>query len=305
MSGVTLKQVTAFLAVAEAGSFTLAAERIRIAQPALSQSIRELESELGLRLFDRTTRRVELTDAGREFREATARVVDDLDFAIRNARDLASRKRGRIVVAAPPLLAANVLPWAIRDFTQEYPDIEIALIDGPTRSIADTVRSGGADCGVGTFLAGEDGLAREPLMRDRLQVICRSDNPIARSTSVRWVELATQPIVALTRESGIRRLMDIGFEAAEIQLAPAYEVNQIATVLGMVQAGFGVAVLPTYARAGMLSMKLVSRPMSDPDIGRDIVLIHARGRSISPAVSAFTPVLRQALRRLTPRDPVG
>ena len=128
MTGVTLKQVTAFLAVADAGSFTSAAERLKIAQPALSQAVRELEAELGLRLFDRTTRRVELTVAGREFREATARVVGDLDFAIRNARDLASRRRGRIVVAAPPLLAANVLPSAIRDFARDYPDLSLIHI---------------------------------------------------------------------------------------------------------------------------------------------------------------------------------
>jgi DNA-binding transcriptional LysR family regulator len=302
MSGVTLKQVTAFLAVAEAGSFTLAADRLKIAQPALSQAVRELEAELGLRVFDRTTRRVELTVAGREFREATARVVGDLDFAIRNARDLASRRRGRIVVAAPPLLAANVLPSAIRDFAKDYPDIAIALVDAPTLSIVDTVRSGGADCGVGTFAAGENGIERVSLMRDRLQLFCRDDSPFARTRAVRWIELAGQPLIALTRDSAIRRLMEIGVESAELQLAPSYEVHQIATALGMVQAGLGVAVLPAYARSGMLAEEIVARPLTDPDIGRDIVLIHASGRSVSPAVTAFTPVLRKALRRLTPRE---
>ena len=302
MSGVTLKQVTAFLAVAEAGSFTRAADQLKIAQPALSQAVRELEAELGLRLFDRTTRRVELTVAGREFREATARVVGDLDFAIRNARDLASRRRGRIVVAAPPLLAANVLPSAIRDFARDFPEIEIALVDTPTLSIVDTVRSGGADCGVGTFAAGENGIERVSLMRDRLQVFCRDDSPFARVRSVRWADLAGQPLVALTRDSAIRRLMEIGFESAEIQLNPTHEVHQIATALGMVQAGLGVSVLPAYARSGMLAQDIVAKPLTDPDIGRDIVLIHASGRSVSPAVSAFTPVLRKVLRRLTPRE---
>lgn len=302
MSGVTLKQVTAFLAVADAGSFTLAAERLKIAQPGLSQAVRELETELGLRLFDRTTRRVELTVAGREFREATARVVGDLDFAIRNARDVASRRRGRIVVAAPPLLAANVLPSAIQDFAKAYPDIAVGLVDAPTLSIVDTVRSGGADCGVGTFAAGENGIERVSLMRDRLQLFCRDDSPFARLRAVRWADLAGQPIIALTRDSAIRRLMEIGFESAELQLAPAYEVHQIATVLGMVKAGLGIGVLPTYARSGMMAEEIVARPLTDPDIGRDIVLIHASGRSVSPAVSAFIPVLRKAVRRLTPRE---
>ena len=92
-----------------------------MAQPALSLSIRELERELNLRLFDRTTRRVELTGAGQEFLQSADKLLADLDLAVRNARDLSERKRGRIVVAAPPLLAAMIVPAAIAEYNAPFP----------------------------------------------------------------------------------------------------------------------------------------------------------------------------------------
>ncbi len=300
MSGISLRQVSAFLAVAECRSFTVAAERMNIAQPALSQAVRELEAELGLRLLDRTTRRVELTVAGQEFREATSRVMGDLNTAIRNARDLADRKRGRMTIAAPPLLAAHVIPLAICDFAISYPDIEVAVHDVSTTSIVETVRNGHADCGLGTFSANEEGLSRIRLVRDRLQLFCRHDSVFAQAGAVRWSDLADQPLLALTQESAIRRIMESGLEAADIPSKPIHEVHQIATVLGMIAAGLGIAVLPTYARSGVHGATVVTRPLTEPIIERDIVLIHASGRSVSPAVAAFTPILRNVIQRLTP-----
>src|SRR3954467_6687588 len=113
---ITLRQLYGFKAVADVGTFTAAAQRLKVAQPALSLSIRELETELGVRLFDRTTRRVELTAAGREFLQSTEKLIADLELSIRNVRDLTDRKRGRLTIAAPPLLAAMIVPPAIADY---------------------------------------------------------------------------------------------------------------------------------------------------------------------------------------------
>ena len=110
---ITLRQIQAFLAVTEQGTFTKAAERLNMAQPALSQLVRDLERELGIRVLDRTTRRVELTEGGREFHGAALKIVQDLDTAVLNATGLAERRRGRIVVAVPPLLAAVIMPPTI------------------------------------------------------------------------------------------------------------------------------------------------------------------------------------------------
>src|SRR5580692_5033636 len=122
---ITIRQIQCFLQVATLGSFTRAAEKMHTMQPALSQQIRDLETELGIRLFDRTTRRVELTEGGAEFRNIAAKIIEDLESATRHAHELAERKRGRVIVAAPPLLASAVVPRAIVDFRNKYPGIEV------------------------------------------------------------------------------------------------------------------------------------------------------------------------------------
>lgn len=297
---VSFRQISAFLAVAENGSFTRAAEQIGLAQPALSQMVRDLEATLGLRLFDRTTRRVELTDGGREFRDAVSKVIDDLDFAVRSARDLAGRRRGRISVAAPPLLATVLLPTIIREFNATNPYIQVVVLDVAPKSLAECVRSGQADCGIGTFSPGEPNIERVHLARDSLAAFFP---PVDRppTAKMRWEDLGAQPLITLTPESGIRRLVELGFETAKIPFNPAFEVTHVTTALALVAAGLGYAVLPTYANVEARARNLAACALMEPSISRDIVLIHASGRSLSPAVLAFIPVLQKYSRLLQPK----
>ncbi|PWK76095.1 LysR family transcriptional regulator [Aminobacter sp. AP02] len=299
---ITIKQIESFLAVADLGNFSRASERLNTAQPALSQAIKDLEAELAVRLFDRTTRRVELTDAGREFRHSAAKALEELEHAVEGVHELAERRRGRLRIAAPPLLAAVVLPQAIADFRKRYPGISVQLADVGTELIVESVRSGKADCGLGTFSPAEEGIERLPLVRDSLMLFCDQHSPFNAMDSVRWRELEEQPLITLTRDSGIRLLVEVGFETAEIALKPTYEVTQITTAIALVEAGLGVAVLPTYALAAARHRKVVGKPLTQPDISREVVMIHATGRSISPAVSAFAAVVRRYAQQLTPRE---
>jgi DNA-binding transcriptional LysR family regulator len=121
-------------------------------------------------------------------------------------------------------------------------------------------------------------------------LFCASNHPLGRRQTVNWRELDGLPLITLTRESGIRLLVEVGFETVQIRLVPAYEVAQITTALAMVEAGLGIAVLPTYAWAGARAIK-ISAAALDPGIARDIVMITRAGRSIAPAVSAFARFL--------------
>ncbi|MBX4892960.1 LysR family transcriptional regulator [Rhizobium bangladeshense] len=295
---VSLRQIEAFLAVAAQGTFTKAAELLHVAQPALSQLVRELELTLGVRLLDRTTRRVELTEAGREFQGAAIKIMEDLHVAIDNAGQLAERKRGRIVIAVPPLLAAVMLPPAIQELHNAYPGLKVVIMDARNDIIVDAVRSGQVDCGVGTFSTLEGNIERSALARDELMLFCPPTSRFSSSSSVDWVQLSGEPLITLTRDSGIRLLVDIGFETAQIEMKPAYEVTQITTALALVRAGLGVAVLPTYARA-VSDAQILTRRL-EPSISRDIVMIRPGGRSMSPALATFEMVLRRHARRLVP-----
>ena len=290
---ITLRQVQAFLALADLGSFTRAAERMRVAQPALSQQIRDLELELGVRLFDRTTRRVEMTAAGEEFRLSAAKIVEELELAVGHARDLAERRRGRLVVAAPPLLAAAMLPEAIAAFARQHPGVRVELHDLRTDEIVARVRDGRADCGIGTFPPDEDGIERLVLARDSLMVYGPADCDLAAEAQVPWRTLAGRPLVALTRDSGLRLLAEVGFETARVVMRPAYEVAQITTAMALVEAGLGIAVLPTYAGAVARPGRVMERPLVEPNVAREIVMISRQGRSAPPALASFAQVLRR------------
>ena len=284
---VTLRQWQAFVAVADAGNFTRAAQRMRVAQSAISVLVRDLEDDLGIRLFDRTTRRVELTDAGIEFRGNAEKLIADLDHAIRHTHDLVERRRGRITVAAPPFLATALLPTVMAAFYRDFPGVRIVLMDARTDQILARVKSGEADIGVGTFSDEEDGLIRTPLGQDKLMLFCHSTHALAGQRRPKWSDLKALPLITLTRESTIRSLVDRGFEAAGLSAVPAYEVSQITTALALVEADLGVSVLPTYSLVASRHLQVASHTLSHPVIARDIVVIARDGHSLPPATGEF------------------
>jgi DNA-binding transcriptional LysR family regulator len=298
---VTLRQIQAFLAVADLGNFTRAAARLNMAQPALSLTIRELEAELGIRLFDRTTRRVELTKAGADFSHAARKLIGDLELAMRNARDLTERKRGRLVVGAPPLLAAMILPGAIADYKRTFPGIDVRLVDTQTDRIVDKVRSGEADCGIGTFAEDETGIERHVLVKDMLVLFCGKRSPLSKARQIAWRGLSAHPIITMTRDSSIRLLTERAFEAAGETFRPAFEVSLMTTAVMMVEAGLGVAILPTYVWSFARDRNVISRPLVEPQTSREISMIHAAGRSLSPAAESFAQFLRKHARLSLPR----
>ena len=285
---ITLRQIQAFKTVAEFGSFTRAAERLKVAQPALSLSIRELERELNLRLFDRTTRRVELTGAGREFLQSADKLLADLDRAVRNARDLSERKRGRIVVAAPPLLAAMIVPGRDRRIQHDLsrhrcrtgrcaqrPDPRQAA-RGRSRLRHRHVRrarrrhpprSAGAGC------AGAVLRTRLAAREDEAGALARSARPAADHADPRFLS--------------IRALTDARSPPAGIDAGkPLYEVSQMTTAIMLVEAGLGVAVLPAYIWSFARDRDIVSRPLTEPQViaqhlpdpaGRPLALARGRG----------------------------
>jgi DNA-binding transcriptional LysR family regulator len=297
---ISLRQIRAFLAVAELGSFTQAAERLGLSQPALSLLIRQLESDLDLRLFDRTSRRSVITAGGREFEEAIRKAVVDLDLAVDSARDLASRKRGRLVIAAPPTLSAVLLPKVISEFRKSFEGVKITLID-TTNEISELIRGGRVDIGVGTFSPRAEGIDRVVLVRDSLLLFCRDTSDFARRESVRWKDLEDVPLIALTLESGVRHLVDASCYQAGLHIQHAHEVGGMTTALAFVEAELGVTILPTYALALRRSEAVVARPLIEPQVEREICAITARGRSLPPSGVHFLTTLRKWARRSLPK----
>lgn len=298
---ITLRQLQAFVAVADSRNFTRAAQRLHVAQSAISLMVKDLEDDLGVKLLDRTTRHVELTDPGVEFRSYAEKLIADLDHAVRHTHELVERKRGRIAVAAPPFLATVLLPRVISEFQAEFPGVRIVLIDARTDQIVARVKAGEADIGVGTFVADEDGITRTLLARDQLMVFSHKKHPLAVNRSPSWTDLADLPAIMLTRESGIRALVEKGYASAQLQVAPIFEVAQITTALALVEAGLGISVLPAYALAAASPRRIAAHTLQSPKTSRNVEVISCLGRTPPPATSEFVQRLQKHTRSIIPR----
>ncbi|MDN5788871.1 LysR family transcriptional regulator [Pseudorhodobacter sp.] len=299
MTRPNLRQIEAVLAVAETGNFSRAAERLGMTQPGVSQAVREIESLLNLRLFDRTTRRVVLTPAGRAFRDGAVKSIEALDGAVAEAQDIRALRAGFLRLAAPPFLAATVLPRVLVDFQSLHPGVALELVDTTTEQILARIAAGQADLGLGTFPPGLAEVGHRPVLRDEMMAFTNATAELP--VDLRWADLAAHPIIVLTRKSALRLPVELGFEAAGLTLRPAFEVEQIATALALAGAGLGVAILPGYARAGMMpGTGLTAHVLTAPTIRREVALIYAVDRSLSPAAAAFADHLTHSLRKLAP-----
>ena len=293
---VTLKQIRAFVAVAQAGSFTTAASQLHLTQSAVSVLISELEAEFGLRLFDRTTRLVQLADAGRDFYPVAEKILADLHNALLSSKELVAKKRGRVSVAATPLMASILLPKVIGEYTALYPDIRVTLQDSLAGLIQQKVRDGTADFGIGTFERAGRELIAEPFMADTLVLACPAGHPLAGKASVTWRALAGHPFISLTRDNSVGQLIRKCLADAGVEVHSAYEVSYLSTVVGMVDAGLGVAVLPSYAGPITRLYDIQIRKLVKPAIRREMSFITRQGKALSPAAESLKSFLKSYVK---------
>jgi DNA-binding transcriptional LysR family regulator len=221
----------------------------------------------------------------------------DLQQAVRTARDLSERKHGRVVLAAPPLLAAMIAPPAIADYKQRFPGLEFHVIDAQSDVIVAKVRSGEADCGIGTFAPAEEGIRRDILFRDELMAWCSARAPITKAPNLRWKDLASAPLISLTRNSNIRALVD---DAIGPDVNRAYEVSHMTTAVMLAEAGLGVAVLPAYVWGFARAFKVASKYLIEPQVRREVSFIYSSQRALSPAAEGFCDILRKHARATLP-----
>lgn len=288
---LTLRQLRAFAAVAEQGSFTAAAARLHLTQSALSVLVRELERELGARLFDRHTRRVLLTEAGRELLPYATRVLADLEQAASSVAGLSDKSRGWLRLAMPQLMASTLGARAIAAFHRQHPGIAIELHDTPPDQLVAQVLSGDVELAIGVEVPSSAHIQRTLLLRDRHWVVCPPTHALAARSPVRWKDLAGVPFIAPTR--GFLRWLEPLLVPRGLLPAPAHTVGYASTALGLVAAGLGVTMVPTYGGPLARAWGLVLRPLVAPVFERDVQIYSAPGRSLTPAAQAFCEVMVQ------------
>ncbi len=294
---ISLRQIRAFVAVAESGRFSLAAAHMHLTQSALSMMVKQLEGEMGARLFDRHTRMVQITEAGRAFLPVARKTLADLETALAVSRDAAALKHGRVTVATNAVIGATLLPWAMRQFALLHPGIRVILKDVAEEDIYARVRERDVDLGLGTVLDAEDDLDQIPLFRDRLTLLCAHNHPLAAKRRISWRALKGYPFIALAKGSPIRALADRALRHAGLQLAPAFEVSFSSTAISLAAVGLGVTALPINARQLSPKVNVVARDLILPVTQRQVALIQLREVDATPASKSFSAFLREYFAR--------
>ncbi|MDQ2067907.1 LysR family transcriptional regulator [Xinfangfangia sp. CPCC 101601] len=295
----TLKQLRALVAAADAGQFTRAAERLNISQSAVSLLINQLEENLSLRLFDRHTRLLRLTEAGVEVLAVARRTLADIDSLVESAQDLNSLRRGRVSVAAGTLQAALLLPRLIHSFRQSHEQVDVSLHDVPERSVIDMVKSGAVDIGLGTVPSDDSEIIGSPLMTEAYLAVLRPEHPLAQRKQLRWQDLAGETLIRPQLGNPIRDRFETELARAGLSLPLHRAFQDVAlplTIIGMVDAGLGVAIMTATVIPLAESMGLRTLLPSDPHITRDISLIIRSDRSLSPAARQFKDFLHRSMQ---------
>jgi len=289
---VTLRQLRVFIYVSRLQSFSRAGETIGLTQSAVSRCVRELEAEVGLKLIDRTTREVQLTEVGVSLAASVARLLSDLDAALREVREMGEQRRGRVIVAAAPTVACRLMPICLARCVDEFPLISLVLRDDVQADVLRQVKSGEVDFGVVIGPLALDGLLAESLMTDSFCLICRNDHALAQHKQVDWRALDGERLLLLDHTSGSRPIIDRVLHDLGINVKVSQELGHSATVFGLIEAGLGISVLPTLALPLPAGSSLVMRPLI-PRAERTVVLVRRRERSLSPAAEAVWQLIRQ------------
>jgi LysR family transcriptional regulator, carnitine catabolism transcriptional activator len=291
-----LRHIEAFLAIARCGNFTRAATELHVSQPALTVQIRQLESALGVRLFDRNNRNVALTQIGRALVAPFERVMLDIRAIVDSAQDAASHRGGVVTVACLPSIAAGLLPSAIARLREQHHGITVRVRDGVAARVVELLKSGEADFGISSCGHVDRELTEQPLFSDRLVAFVREDHALATRKSVTLRALSAYPLILTGRDSSVRELLDRTLEQARLPVRISQEASYMTTALGMAAAGLGIAVLPDAAiHSAPASVRRVM--IRNPVLQRQIGIITRTGRSLSPAAHKLVELFTASLPR--------
>ena len=283
-----LRQLRYLVALSEEGHFTRAAAREHIAQPALSQQIRKLEDELGLRLVERTTRSVALTDAGSLLVGRARRILGEVEAAQAEIKGLTGLETGHVTVGAIHTMGPVDLSLPLATFHERYPGVELTVREHSSEELAEMLRDDELDL---AFLSVTErieshGLGLHQLVSEELAVIVPPEHALAGRRRIRMAELVGEEFISYREGARLRELLMAAGDHAGFRPEVKLESNESQRIRRLVARGLGVAILPRSDTSGPGAAVGVAT-LVEPSLRRDITLAWRDGRRHSPAASEF------------------
>lgn len=294
---ISIRQLSAFVSVADNGSFTRASEQMHLTQSAVSGLIKELESSLGIVLFDRTTRQLSLSVVGHHLLPQARRILNEMQLFENEASSLTSLAQGQVRLAVSQF-AASSMPAVIAQFAKAYPDISVSLLDCSAENVLEHIQNIEVDLGVGTergFTEPDDDISADLLYQLPFCVVMPDNHALAQKSEVIWQDLVDTPLITLQGPFIEQVTADLDEEIASHIQQARYKVNFMSTALEMTRQGFGITLCLPYMPEvidWVSANGLQMRPLAQPVKMRRFFIYQRSSRALSPASIAFKQFLQ-------------
>lgn len=291
LPNVNLKLLQAFMIVAEHGSFRQAADITHKSQSAVTSQIKQLESQLGVMLFHRTTRHVSLTREGEQLLESARRAVHEVELGLRKIQESADLQSGRIFLACSTTVAATRLAKILAAFERDYPKIEVFVRELTSGDMQESIRKGEVDFGIGPMSDLPD-FTFEPILTEDLYALVPKRLREQGGDTITMTELARMPLLLLNLATALRMLVEETAKKLDLTLTTRYQFNQAQTLISMANAGLGAAVLPAVVLPDQPHPDTHEMLIIEPTMSRQVAIITLKGRALSPAASRLAQLVR-------------
>jgi DNA-binding transcriptional LysR family regulator len=285
--------VQAFISIADHAGFQRAAAELHISQTAVTRRLQNLESHLGIKLIERTTRNVALTATGIDFLPQARRLMGELSNALTEIAESGKARRGNVCIACVPTAGIQFLPKIIQEYSASFPDNRITILDQSSASVADAVVRREAELGINVAPTHHSDLVTSRLLTDQFVLVCRDDHPLANRKVVAWKQLASFPLIFAGEANANRSVLDQALGGSNVKLQLFYEVQRSSTALGLVAEGVAVAVVPRLAVQKGAYPRLRAVALVDPIISRSLVLVTRKVAHLSPAAQALYALIKR------------
>jgi DNA-binding transcriptional LysR family regulator len=285
--------VQAFISIADHGSFQRAADELHISQTAITRRLQNLETHLGVKLIERTTRTVALTTTGNDFLPQARRLLGELSKALVEIVESGKARRGDVCIACVPTAGIKFLPKIIQEYSDSFPDNRITILDHSSSAVAEAVVRREAELGINVAQTHHPDLIGTRLLTDQFVLICRDDHPLAGKKSLAWKQLAPYPLIFAGEANANRNVLDQALGNSKVKLQLFYEVQRSSTALGLVAEGVAIAVVPQLAVQKGAYPRLRAVALVDPIISRSLVLVTRKAAQLSPAAQTLYELIKR------------